>query len=614
MAGIKPYEAARDAAKKRLAALLLGGKAGAGELATARLAAEIMDRELKSPGSVLVYDKLPPDKWGFTGAQRWRIDAEKKAALQLDPQFLSESDRQTKAREYWDLGQRIVSERRVRQQAVVDRKNGKSYLIHGELPIVREVMTLLASELTSWFKAQPNSKAAMSMSAQAGLATMLEERPDLVLMVRLAQSAPLDSEVRNVPVDRPAAVEAIELAIAFIPIVGNAVAAYEAYAGRDLFGYALTDIERGILGASVLLPMAGRLVKGGRVLYTEVRLVQLYGRDAAAWSKVVKASGRAETASTFKAIRDVEAAGNELRAQTKILGQVATDAAPAMKEVIKGSSSASSAIDAEIAKLLTDLQSASAAMKSLDAPAIRRCVGKGPNVDHLKGQLLEELLESKIVPWLRDRAGSFALGIQVPAGKKLEFIPGHMIRDIKGRQITDGILAYRDAGKLQIVAVFEAKAGKRAARELSKASGSLASLTKDELAELRAYARDIIFDRRIEAARNGKRYRGKLSDIMREISLSESGGQVRRDIERLAAGGSSALNIGSELIPVGISPQKTKFFGIVPKNASANTIEAQLKKEKFSYELIAIELKDSELKSLAEKMKPLAEKLAAPSP
>ncbi len=614
MAGIKPYEAARDAAKKRLTALLLGGKASAGELATARLAVEIMERELKSPGSVLAYDKLPPDKQGFTGAERWRIDAQKKAGFQLDPQFLSPTDRLTKAREYLDLGQRIVSEKRVRQQAVVDRQNGKSYLIHGELPIVGEVMKLVASELMSWFGAQPNSKAAMSMSAQAGLATMLAERPDLVLMVRLAQSAPLDSEVRNVPVDRPAAVEAIELAIAFIPIVGNAVAAYEAYAGRDLFGYALTDIERGILGASVLLPMAGRLVKGGRVLYTEARLVQLYGRDAAAWSKVVKASGRAETASTFKAIRDVEAAGNELRAHTKILGQVATDAAPAMKEVIKGSSSASSAIDAEIAKLLTDLQSASAAMKSLDAPAIRRCVGKGPNVDHLKGQLLEELLESKVLPWLRERAGSFALGVQVPAGKKLEFIPGHMIRDVKGRQITDGILAYRDAGKLQIVAVFEAKAGKRAARELSKASGSLASLTKDELAELRAYARDIIFDRRIEAARNGKRYRGKLSDIMREISLSESGGQVRRDIERLAqAGGSSMLNIGSELIPVGISPQKTKFFGIVPKNASVNTIEAQLKKEKFAYELIAVELKDSELKSLAEKMKPLAEKLSAPS-
>jgi hypothetical protein len=102
---------------------------------------------------------------------------------------------------------------------------------------------------------------------------------------------------------------------------------------------------------------------------------------------------------------------------------------------------------------------------------------------------------------------------------------------------------------------------------------------------------------------------------MREISLSESGGQVRRDIERLAqASGKARLHIGSEILPVSISPQHTKFFGIVPKNATTKTIEAQLKVEKFNYEMIAVELKDSELKSLAEKLKPLAEKLAAPTP
>ncbi len=105
----------------------------------------------------------------------------------------------------------------------------------------------------------------MSMSARAGLATMLSERPDIVMLVPLAQNAPLDSEVRNVPVDRPAVVEALSLAIALIAVVGNAVAAYEAYTGEDIFGYSLTDLERGILGASVLLPIAGRLVKGGRV-------------------------------------------------------------------------------------------------------------------------------------------------------------------------------------------------------------------------------------------------------------------------------------------------------------------------------------------------------------
>lgn len=102
---------------------------------------------------------------------------------------------------------------------------------------------------------------------------------------------------------------------------------------------------------------------------------------------------------------------------------------------------------------------------------------------------------------------------------------------------------------------------------------------------------------------------------MKEIALSEQGGQVRRDIERLgqsSSGNKAVLNIGSELMPVNISTRNTKFFGIVPKNATTKTIEAQLKAEKFRYEMIAVELKDSELKSLAEKMKPVAEKLAAP--
>ncbi len=69
--------------------------------------------------------------------------------------------------------------------------------------------------------------------------------------------------------------------------------------------------------------------------------------------------------------------------------------------------------------------------------------------------------------------GGFALGIEVPAGKKLEFIPGHLIRDAAGRQITDGILAYRDGESLVIALVFEAKAGKSAARELSFARGGI---------------------------------------------------------------------------------------------------------------------------------------------
>lgn len=58
---------------------------------------------------------------------------------------------------------------------------------------------------------------------------------------------------------------------------------------------------------------------------------------------------------------------------------------------------------------------------------MERILLKGPNLNHLKGQLLEELLESRIVPWLKQRWGGLALALDVPAGKELEFIPGYII-------------------------------------------------------------------------------------------------------------------------------------------------------------------------------------------
>jgi hypothetical protein len=85
-------------------------------------------------------------------------------------------------------------------------------------------------------------------------------------------------------------------------------------------------------------------------------------------------------------------------------------------------------LDHAVTGLFRDLSAAYSELASLDALAIEQILTKGPNVDHLKGQLLEELVERRVVPWLRTRMGGFALGITVPTCKKLEFIPGHLIR------------------------------------------------------------------------------------------------------------------------------------------------------------------------------------------
>jgi hypothetical protein len=257
-------------------------------------------------------------------------------------------------------------------------------------------------------------------------------------------------------------------------------------------------------------------------------------------------------------------------------------------------------VDSAVLDVFRELTQAHPTLKVLDEHAIGRVLAKGPNGDHLKGQVLEELIESRIVPWLSSREGGFALGITVPAGKKLEFIPGHLVRDSAGRQISDGLLAYRDGEKLVIAAVLEAKAGKQAARELSLKKGGMSSLTKAERQELRANAKDVWREQRDEALAAGKPFKKTLDEVEKEYALSELGGQVRRDVERLADG--ARIRVGTETFGVSISPTRTKFFGVLPKDVRATTIEKQLKESGFSYEIIGADIKSKDLAAIGKKL------------
>ncbi|MFD0472962.1 pre-toxin TG domain-containing protein [Nonomuraea thailandensis] len=441
---LAPYQAAIGRAEGLLRRHLASGRASADEIANVRRAAEIMKAQLAaSPDHVLGYDRRPPDpRTGLKGPEQWTIDCLRRASDEIHPELASEQAQQAyvrKEQEYLDLGLRLVTQVRLRQQAVIDRQNGRSYLIQDN-PLIPRIMSVIASELMSWVRRRPVDQAFLTRRAESGLADFLAERPDMVALLRLAQTLPADVEISEIPIERPAVVEAVELAIGLVPVVGNVVAAYEAYSGRDLFGYRLSDVERGVLAATVLLPLAGRLVKGGRVLYTEARLVALYGRDAAQWSRAVTAGGRLSANSP--AVRVVEQAEVALRVDKKIGTAVAREAARALPRVVRGPGVAAMPEQA-VLDLFRELAGTHRALATLDGPAMLRILEKGPNVDHLKGQVLEEVLESQVVPWLAQRAGSFALGLRT-GGRPLEFVPGHLVRDLSGRQITDGILGVRN--------------------------------------------------------------------------------------------------------------------------------------------------------------------------
>ncbi len=613
---VERYRRELDRAEAKFKLAMASGKEDALALALLRVTWDIMREELtKAPGSVLVYERVGPEPtFGFTGPDRWAYASLQKADERINPRYGSREQLARKFEEYLDLSLQMLQWGQVRQELIVDKQRGKQYLVFGAQSVVGKIMKVISTELMAWFNNQANTRELIDNPARFGLAILLSERPDLVALLRAAQTLPLDVEVSDVPVDRPAMVEAVELAIGLIPVVGNVVAAYEAWSGVDLFGYHLTDIERGVLGATVLLPLAGRIVKGGRALYTEARLVSLYGRDAATWSRAIGAGGRG--LAERRALAAVERAERALRVDRKVTGSLVREAADAVPLLTKGSSTLSTKIDQAVVDLMRELSGTHAELRGLDTLALERVLAKGPNVDHIKGQLLEELVESRIVPWLSTRQGGFALGITVPAGKKLEFIPGHLIRDTAGRQISDGMLVYRQGEELVIAAVFEAKAGKHAARELSFHRASVSSLTEGERLELRANAKDVWKEQRQAARAAGQPFKKTVEDVEKEYALSELGGQVRRDIERLAESdtGLARIRVGTQAFAVRLSPTKTKFFGILPRDVRASTIEQQLKDSGFAYEILGVDMKASSLKDVAAKLQPLAQKLAQEPP
>jgi hypothetical protein len=610
MAGIEAYRRVLAQQERKLVLLMAGGRESAFGLALQRGILDVLRFEIQYPGSVLAWEKMGRDAQGFEGPDRWLQSALKKAAEKLSPSYGTDDDYTRKWEEYRKLANEILNWGYVRQELIEDKRAGKQYLIFGANPLVPKIMKVISDALKEWFDVQPRTKELMTWPAKAGLGTMLTERPDLAALLRISDTLPVDHETSDIPVDRPAMVEAVEFAIGLIPVVGNVVAAYEAWSGEDLFGYKLGDVERGILAACVLLPVAGRLAKGGRALYTEARLVRLYGRDAAAWQKVMAASSRGYA--ERKAIEAVGKAERALRVEKKLAKDVAKEAADAVPALTKGGAAASTAVDQAIVDLLADLRKAHPQLTDLDELALRRILEKGPNVDHLKGQVLEELIESRIVPWLKTREGGLALGLTIPAGKKLEFIPGHLIRDAASRQITDGMLVYREGEKLVIVAVFEAKAGKSAARELALKKGGISSLTEAERLELRAYAKDVWLEERDAAKAAGKAYKKTVEDLEKEFIQTEWGGQVRRDIERLSDG--ATIKVGGQDVAVELSPTKTKFFGVLPRDVNASAIEAQLKENKFAYEILGVDISAAKLKDMAASMKSLAESIAKAAP
>ena len=109
-------------------------------------------------------------------------------------------------------------------------------------------------------------------------------------------------------------------------------------------------------------------------------------------------------------------------------------------------------------------------LRDLDVAAVERLINLAPNEGHIKGQLLEELLNARM-------AKAEELAANVPSkvlkevkeqGLKLEFIPGHAIKDANGQLLTDGVIGFWKNDRFHIVTFFESKGGAAAGRGLRR--------------------------------------------------------------------------------------------------------------------------------------------------
>lgn len=608
---LEPYKRELATTRAAMEAAMQGGVDTAFSIAVHRRAAGIMAEDLdRRPQSLEVYEHRR--EGGLTGPSLWRAMAHKRAAAPYNRKAWEPEAWTAKNREYQQIAQRLKEQHQVAAHLLVDRKRRLAYLVQ-ENDQVKNALDDLVAALAGWCAVHGADDDFLTTSAADGLHRMLSERQDLLGALRLAQHLPKDVEVSVIPPEeRPAALEVVEVAVSCIPVVGTAVAVLEATSGYDLFGYELDPVDRCVIGAGVLLPFAGRFVKGGRALYTAARMERLYGPGARRWSLALAAGERISEQAPVRAV--LARADRMVRAGTKLDAKLAQEVVRSLFRMrLKSASPRGTPIAKYLSDAMKKLIGAKSLLSELDELALLRVVAKGPNTNLMKGQLLEELLEARISKWLRDPAGAAALGINVPPPHTLEFIPGHLIRDSAGRQITDGVLAHRLNGELVIAAIFEAKAGRYAARELRVASGGISSLSAAERAELRAAARDCFYARANRARLKNQPYPAKAEDIEaaidkieREFVQTEQGGQVRRDIERLDVdvdNNPTVIQVGEDFLPVHVSPKHTKVFGVLPKDVHPGNMAAELQGQGYNFEVLGMNVTQKELVDLSNSLK-----------
>lgn len=549
-------------------------------LAADRVTLELMQADLDK-GQVAFEHLFKPPLPGTTGspAFRWKLNAELRARQILMPAYRDPVayERQEKAFKTHADELRARVERAYK--TIHDTKySTELWVIRRNLP-TKIVIGRIASALEDYLRLHQTDEDILRIRPDVAVWKMLDEdRRDLAVMLRLATQIPNDISEYTIRVKEPepsliGLVQFVVSTIIYaIPVIGNAVAAFEAWRGKDIWGHELSEFDRAVLAASVLLPLAGRAIRGGKALYTSERMVRLYGEDARQWSYAMAMGERASLeAAGLRRIREASKQVATKQAISKTAAEKLAETFRTLGLDKSGSALTPFTIDAKLVAAFEKVAAKHPQLKTLDAFAMERLVAKGVQEWHVKGQILEELLEERIRALLRDPHGRIALGLGHVKGD-LHFIPGHLVRDAAGLQLTDGLIVRQLDDSIHIVAVFEAKSGTASSRGLAAKSTSSKKLSESAKTERAAEARESIRELEERARLAGEPPpKTTLEEQIKKLILSEKGGQIRSDVERLSE---QKLWINGVEMPVevAIGPKSTKFFGVLPSNVKGDDL------------------------------------------
>lgn len=437
----------------------------------------------------------------------------------------------------WDLRQKLFD----RLVALKPQEIGQLWFVYARIvrpmlipafrqtPKTSKYLTLLRVVFASWYTSKPVTTDFLLLPPETALLNFWQQRREILVALVTAHAPrhPTDVEFQ-------AADDSLEMHSALVPTLGPVFDLYHGWPAPSILRYRnrlISEAERALLSLTPLLAVAGRLLKSGRLMYSSERLTQVFGGNDLAWKQAIAYS--VLLAGDIAGRKALDDAIDSMQSKGSLTKQLTADAAKMFGTLLTADAKAGifhlvEPLEAAVDNLWKSFASSQLfwigqAPANLDEHALRRILAMGPSLPLMKCQLLAELAESYVGSVMRQKLGAYALGIDVPAGCILEFIPGHAVTApldpaaLRTQQISDGLLGYFLNGVFNVAAVLEVKIAGQGTREAPFSKSKLSSLTRDETTLLRAFANREWANAKEASERGGISFKKEVDDFMPEV-------------------------------------------------------------------------------------------------